>query len=68
MSECGAEDPTKCKYYKQSTYFDRCMFQSMELTNGYHCSCADAQQDRKKSKEKTDEEIYIENKESDMPT
>lgn len=68
MSECGAENPEKCKFYKKSTYYDRCMFQSMELGNGFHCSCADAQCDRRKCTEKCDEEAYIEQKESDMPT
>lgn len=32
----------KCRHYKKSTYFDRCMFLAFE----HYCNCIDAQNDR----------------------
>ena len=62
MSECTADDPKQCKYFEQSTYFERCMFQQFKIGENYHCSCPDAQGDMRQCKEiKSDEELYIDN-------
>lgn len=46
LSYCDVSDSfekqKKCKYYKKSSYFDRCMF----LVFGKHCSSIDAQENK----------------------
>jgi hypothetical protein len=68
MAICRAEDPSKCRYYKQSTYYERCMYQSFELDEGYHCSCSNAQTEAIKTKKEDDESIYAEYTEGHLPT
>lgn len=46
LSYCDVEnspkDQTKCRHYKKSTYFPRCMF----LVFDEYCDCLSAQKDR----------------------
>jgi len=67
MSECSAKDPKSCKYYKTSHSHSRCLFQSLKLSDCYHCGCSDAQCDARNEKNNLLESIE-ELKEGDLPT
>ena len=70
MSICTAPDPKNCKHYKPSTIHSRCMFQNLELSNGYHCGCSDAQCEARCCERELEDalELIEEGKEGDMPT
>ena len=65
-----APDPKNCKYYKPSTLHSRCMFQNLELSEGYHCGCSDAQWDSKEAEKKLEDAIELieEGEEGIIPT
>lgn len=64
LSVCGADNPEKCKFYKEATYHGRCTYQTIDLGDGeYNCSCLKARDDAKK----IESEFLIEIEEGKLP-
>ena len=70
MSICTAPDIKNCKYYQPSTAHSRCMFQHIELSDGYHCGCPDAQKESREDDTALENAIELieENEEGIIPT
>ena len=67
LSECGAEKPEECKFYKKAKYHSRCTFQTINLGDGdWNCSCVEARDCKLKEQEKTDELLFLEQEEGKM--
>jgi hypothetical protein len=70
MSMCTAPESKNCKHYKASSMHIRCMFQSLELSEGWHCGCSEAQQEASNADKLLLDalELIEEGNEGNMPT